>query len=135
MPSVSHPTIHSSYLSEINIALVAPFHLHPFPRASPLHPIKHHLVLSNRLDKLPIIHLVGSRVHRALEQLLDLLLAHLLAQIRQDVLDLALADEACPVFVEDLEAADVLLDVEGFAEAAGPVQDLAEGVEVDCERG
>jgi hypothetical protein len=31
-----------------------------------------------------------------------------------------------------LEAADVFFDVEGFAEAAGAVEDLAEGVEVDC---
>jgi hypothetical protein len=32
-----------------------------------------------------------------------------------------------------LEAADVFLDIKGFAEAAGAVENLGEGVEVDCE--
>ena len=81
----------------------------------------------------PVVNLIIARINRALEQLIDLLLAHLLAQVRQDVLDLALADEAAAVLVEHLEAADVLLDVEGLAEAAGAVQDLGERVEVDYE--
>ena len=80
----------------------------------------------------PVVDLVVARVNGALEQLVDLLLAHLLAQVGQDVLDLALSDEAAAVLVEDLEAADVLVDIEGLAEAAGAVQDLGEGVEVDC---
>lgn len=80
----------------------------------------------------PVIDLVVARIDRALEQLVDLLLAHLLAQVRQDVLDLALADEPAAVFVEHLEPADVLFDVEGLAEPAGAVEDLGEGVEVDC---
>ena len=95
-------------------------------------PISISLVLRNRLNKLPIIHLIPSRIHRALKQLLHLLLAHLLAQVRQNVLDLALSDEARAVFVEDLEPPDVLFDVEGLAEAAGAVEDFGEGVEVDC---
>jgi hypothetical protein len=81
-----------------------------------------------------VVDLVIARVNRALEQLVHFLLAHLLTQVRQDVLDLALADEAAPVLIEDLEAADVFLDVEGFAEAAGAVEDLGEGFEVDCEK-
>ena len=80
----------------------------------------------------PVVHLVIACINRALEKLINLLLAHLLAQICQDVLDLALADETRPVLVEDLEAADVFFDVEGFAEAAGAVEDLGEGLEIDC---
>ena len=80
----------------------------------------------------PVVNLIIARINRALEQLIDLLLAHLLAQVRQDVLDLALADEPAAVLVEHLEAADVLFDIKGLAEAAGAVQDLGEGVEVDC---
>lgn len=79
----------------------------------------------------PVIDLVVARIDRALEQLINLLLAHLLAEVCQDVLDLALADKPAAVFVEHLESADVLLDVEGLAEAAGAVEDLGEGVEVD----
>jgi hypothetical protein len=94
--------------------------------------IRSPLVLRNRLDKLPVIHLIIARINRALKQLIHLFLAHLLAQIRQDVLDLALADEARAVLVKHLEPADVLLDVEGLAEPAGPVEDLAEGFEIDC---
>jgi hypothetical protein len=45
---------------------------------------------------------------------------------------LALSDEAAPVLVKDLEATNVLFDVKGFAEAAGAVKDLGEGLEVDC---
>jgi hypothetical protein len=81
----------------------------------------------------PVVHLVIARIDGALEQLIHLLLAHLLAQVGQNVLDLALADKAAPVLVEDLEAADVFLDIKGFAEAAGAVENLGEGVEVDCE--
>lgn len=80
----------------------------------------------------PVVHLVVARVDCALEQLINLLLAHLLTQVRQDVLDLALADEPAAVLVKHLEAADVFFNVEGFAEAAGAVEDLGEGVEVDC---
>lgn len=79
----------------------------------------------------PVVNLVVARINRALEQLIDLLLAHLLAQIRQNVLDLAFADEPAAVLVEHLEAANILLDVEGLAEAAGAVEDLGERVEVD----
>lgn len=82
----------------------------------------------------PVVDLVVVGVDGALEQLVDLFLAHLLAQVGEDVLDLALADEARAVLVEHLEAADVLLDVERLAEATGAVEDLAEGLEVDCQR-
>ena len=81
-----------------------------------------------------VVDLVIARVNGALEQLIDLLLAHLLAQIGQDVLDLALADEAGAVLVKHLEAAYVFFNVKGLAEAAGAVEDLGERLEVDCGR-
>lgn len=79
-----------------------------------------------------VVDLARARVD-SLEQLVDLLVGHLLAQIRQDVLELADADEACHVLVEDLESAAVLLGDAGVAEAAWPVQDALEGLEVDCQ--
>ena len=45
----------------------------------------------------------------ALEQLVDLLVAHLLAQLRQHVAQLARADEPVALLVEHLEPADELL--------------------------
>ena len=80
----------------------------------------------------PVVDFVVGSVDGALEQLVDLLLAHLLTQVGQDVFDLALADKPAAVLVEHLEAADVLFDIKGLAEAAGAVEDLGEGVEVDC---
>lgn len=114
-----------------------------------------HLVLRNRLDELcfqlahvpqkhlpcplsrvnckrtSVVNLIVPTINRALEQLVDLLLGHLLAQVGQDVLDLSLSDESRPVLVEDLEPADVLFNVKGLAEAAGSIQDLGEGFKVD----
>jgi hypothetical protein len=78
-----------------------------------------------------VINLIIPRINRALEQLFDLLLGHLLAQVRQDILDLSLADEARSVLVKDLEPPDVLLNVKGLAETARSVQDLGEGFKVD----
>lgn len=67
-----------------------------------------------------------------LEQLIHLLLGHLLAEIRQDVLELADADKACHILVEHLEAAAVLLGLAGVTEATWPVENALEGLEVDC---
>lgn len=67
-----------------------------------------------------------------LEELVDLVVRHLLAEVREDVLELADADEARHVLVEDLEAAAVLLRLAGVAEAARAVQHPLEGLEVDC---
>ena len=83
-------------------------------------------------SRTSVIHLVVTRVNRALEQLIHFLLAHLLAQVGQNVLDLALANEPRAILVKDLESADVLFDIERLAEAAGPVEDLGEGLKVDC---
>lgn len=45
---------------------------------------------------------------------------------------LADANETRHVLVEDLEAATVLFWLAGVAEAAWAVEDLGEGLEVDC---
>lgn len=78
-----------------------------------------------------VVQLARAGIH-SLEQLVDLLVAHLLAQVREDVAELADADEAREFLVEDLEAAAVLLGLAGVAEAAGAVEDAGEVVEVDC---
>lgn len=101
-------------------------HSNPHPNPNPVQ--KQYL----QGEHTSIINLIIPRINRALKQLFNLLLTHLLAQIREDILDLAFADETAAVFVEDLEAADVFFDVEGFAETAGAVEDLGEGVEIDC---
>lgn len=82
------------------------------------------------LHHIHIIQLSRTRIHR-LQQLINLLIAHLLAQIRENVSELPNADEACQVFVEDLEAATVLFWLAGVAEATWAVEDAREGVEVD----
>ena len=80
-----------------------------------------------------VVDLARARVD-GLEQLVDLLVRHLLAQVGEDVLELADADEARHVLVKDLEAAAVLLGLAGVAEAARPVEEALEGLEVDCRR-
>jgi hypothetical protein len=85
-------------------------------------------------QRTPVVDLVVARVDGALEELIDLLLAHLLAQVGQNVLDLALSDKTRAVLVKHLEPADVLLNVKRLAEAAGAVEDLGERVKVDCSR-
>lgn len=87
-------------------------------------------IRQNRPHQLGIIDLATGRVD-GLEQLVDLVIAHLLAQIGQDVAQLADADEARHVLVEDLEAAAVFFRLARVAEAAGPVEDLGEGFEID----
>ena len=73
----------------------------------------------------PLTHVVdfaGAGVDR-LEQLIDLIVGHLLAKIGKDVAQLADADEARHIFVKDLKAAAVVGRVVELAEAARPVQD------------
>lgn len=80
-----------------------------------------------------VIDLAGAGVN-GLEQLIHLLIRHLLAQVCQDVFELANTDEACHILIEDLESTAVLLGVAGVAEAAWSVQNALEGLEVDCWR-
>ncbi len=80
-----------------------------------------------------VIQLPTARVH-SLQQLIHLIITHLLSQVRKNVPKLSHADEAREVLVEDLETAAVFFGLAGVAEATGTVKDLLEGVEVDCVR-
>jgi len=79
-----------------------------------------------------VVQLARASIH-SLEQLIDLLIAHLLAQVCQNVAELPHSDEPCELFVEYLETAAVLFGLAGVAEAAGAVEDALEVVEVDCD--
>lgn len=68
------------------------------------------------------------------EELIDLLVGHLLAEVCEDVLELTDTDKTCHVLVEDLETTAVLLRLAGVAEAPGAVQYPLEGLEVDCRK-
>jgi hypothetical protein len=100
---------------------------------------KHHALAQFRLrsvgkdsaNQLRVVDLAGARID-GLEQLVNLLVRHLLAQVRQDVLELADAYEARHVFVEHLEAAAVFLGNAGVAESARPVENALESLKVDC---
>lgn len=67
----------------------------------------------------------------ALEELVDLGVGELLAQVGEDVAELALRDEAGAVLVKDLEAVDELVAGACGLEAVRAHQDLDEGVKVD----
>jgi hypothetical protein len=69
-----------------------------------------------------IVDLTRTRIHR-LEQLINLLIAHLLAQICQNVPQLSYTNEARHILIEHLKAATVVLRVIKIAEAAGTVED------------
>lgn len=77
-----------------------------------------------------VVDLSAARVH-SLEKLIDLLIAHLLSQVGQNVAQLSNADKSRHVLIEDLEAAAVLLWLARVAESAGAVEDLGEGLEID----
>lgn len=78
-----------------------------------------------------VVQLSAARVH-GLEQLINFFVRHFLAEVREDVAELADADEAGEVFVEDLETTAVLFGLAWVAETARSVQDAGEGVEVNC---
>lgn len=90
-------------------------------------------ISTDRPDELHIIDLSRARIHR-LEQLVNLFIRHLLAQIRQDVPQLAHANEARHILVEDLEPAAVVRRVVEVAEPARAVEDAAKGVEINCKQ-
>ena len=77
-----------------------------------------------------IVDLSRARIH-SLEQLINLLIAHLLAQVRQNVAELAHSDKPCEFLIEYLETAAVFFRLAGVAEAAGTVENALEVVEVD----
>jgi hypothetical protein len=70
----------------------------------------------------------------SLQQLIDLVVRHLLAQVGENILELADTNEARHVLVKDLEATAILLWLTGITEAAGTVEDALEGLEVDCSK-
>ena len=87
-------------------------------------------IRENRLHHVHIIQLPTTRINR-LEQLINLLITHLLAQIRQNIPELAHADKTRQILIKHLEAAAVFLRLAGVAEAARAVEDAREGVKVD----
>lgn len=78
-----------------------------------------------------VVQLAGAGVH-SLEQLIDLIIAHLLAKVRKDVAELAHANKSCELFVEYLEATAVLFGLARVAESTGAVEHALEVVKVDC---
>lgn len=88
------------------------------------------LVGKHSADELRVVDLAVGGVD-SLEQLVHLLLRHLLAEVGEDVLELADADVACHVLVEHLEPAAVFFGLAGVAEAAWAVENALEGLEVD----
>jgi hypothetical protein len=77
-----------------------------------------------------VVQLARAGIH-SLEQLIDLLIAHLLAQVRQNVAELSDSNKPGEFFIEYLETSAVLFGLAGVAEAAGAVEDALEVVEVD----
>ena len=78
-----------------------------------------------------VVDLAGAGVN-SLEKLIHLLIRHFLAQICEDIFELANTDKARHILIEDLETTAVLLGVAGVAEAAWSVENALEGLEVDC---
>lgn len=89
------------------------------------------LVREDRPDQIHVVDLSAAGIDR-LKQLIDLIIAHLLAQVCEDIAQLTDADEASHVLVEDLKATAVFFRLARISEAAWSVEDFAEGVEVDC---
>jgi len=84
----------------------------------------------SRIAHTHIVDLAAASIH-SLQQLIHLLIAHLLAQICQDIPELPNTNEARQILVEHLESATVLLRLAGIAEAVRTVEDAGEGVVVD----
>lgn len=68
------------------------------------------------------------------EQLVYLLFCHLLTEVRKDIFQLADANKTRHVFVEHLEATAIFLRLARVAEAARPIEDALEGLEIDYLR-
>ena len=90
----------------------------PIPRPIPS-------IRQNRPNQISIVDLSRTRIN-SLQQLIHLLITHLLPQIRQDVPQLPHADKAAHVLVEHLKPSAVLFWFAWIAEAAGSIEDLAE---------
>jgi len=86
-------------------------------------------ICNNCTDEISVVDFSAACIH-SLQQLVNLLVGHLLAEIGQDVSELPNANESCHVFVEHLEASAVFFWLTRVAEPAGAVQNFGEGVEV-----
>jgi len=89
-----------------------------------------YLIGENGADEVGVIDLAAAGVDR-LEQLIDLLVAHLLAKVCEDVSQLSHANEARHILVKDLEAAAIFFWLAGVAEPAWAVKDFLKGIEVE----
>lgn len=67
----------------------------------------------------------------SLEQFVHFLIGHLLAQVCQNVFELADTNKARHVLVEDLEATAVLLGLARVTKATGAVENALEALKVD----
>jgi hypothetical protein len=100
---------------------------------SPLSTIAAFLQTGCRLPRTSVIDVsIRSRFH-SLEQLINFIITHLLAQISQDVSQLTNANETRHVLVKDLEATAVFFWLARVAEAAWAVENLGECFEIDCK--
>jgi len=72
-----------------------------------------------------IIDLARAGVY-SLEQFVHFFLGHLLAQVCQDIFQLADTNEACHVLIKHLETSAVFLRLAGVTEATRAVQDALE---------
>lgn len=89
------------------------------------------LVGKNGSHEFHVVDLSAAGVNR-LQQLIHFIVAHFLAQVGQNVSQLAHADKSRHVFVEYLEPATVFFWFAGISETAGSIEDFAERVEIDC---
>ena len=113
-----------------NLAVIAPQRPTVPPTYYHAYPLFTRSIRKYSLNHIHIIQLSTARIHR-LEQLIHLLITHLLAQICKDIPELSHADEARQVLIEHLEASAVFFRLAWVAEAAGSVEYAGEGVEVD----
>lgn len=90
------------------------------------------LIRQDSADQLGVVNLARASID-CLQELIHLLLGHLLAQVGQDVLELTNANKASHVLVEDLETAAVFVRLAWIAEAAGTVEYALKCLEVDCK--
>jgi len=88
------------------------------------------LVCKNGPDKFHIVDLTTAGVN-GLQELIDFFVAHLLAQIGQNVPQLAYANETSHVFIENLKATTVFFGFPGVSETARSIEDFAERIEVN----
>ena len=82
-------------------------------------------IRQNRPNQISVVDLARTCID-SLQQLIHLLIAHLLPQIRQDVSQLAHSNKASQILVEDLETSAVFFWFARVTETAGSVEDLAE---------